>query len=69
MPVCRARISQSASELAALAGLLLEPGPVPVQGVAMVNLLLADGLGPIYREASRDDLGAIVERAAHALSR
>jgi len=69
LPVCRARISQSASELAALAGLLLEPGPVPVQGVAMVNLLLADGLGPIYREASRDDLGAIVERAAHALSR
>ncbi len=69
VPISQVRISQSASELAELAGRLLEPGPVPVQGVAMVSLLLADGLGPLYREACRDDLGAIVERAAQALSR
>ncbi len=69
VPISQVRISQSASELAELAGRLLEPGPVPVQGVAMVSLLLADGLGPLYREACRDDLGAVVERAAQALSR
>ena len=54
--------------LAELASRLLEPGPVPVRGVAMVTLLLADGTGPLYREASRADLGAITERAAHALT-
>src|SRR5712691_322994 len=69
VPVSQVRISQLASELAELAGRLLEPEPVPVQGVAMVSLLLADGLGPLYREACRDDLGAIVERVAQALSR
>jgi hypothetical protein len=26
-----------------------------------------DGMGPLYREACRDDLGAIIERATHAL--
>jgi len=37
--------------------------------VAMVSQLLADGAGPLYREASRDDLGALIERAARALAR
>ena len=69
VPVCQARISRSASELAVLAGYLLESGPVPVRGVAMVSQLLADGRGPLYREACRDDLGAVVERAAQALTR
>ena len=41
---------------------------MPVRGVAMVTLLLADGTGPLYREASRADLGAIAERAANALT-
>ena len=45
LPVNRARISQSALPLAGLAGLLAGPGPVRVQGVAMVSLLLADGTG------------------------
>jgi len=35
----------------------------------MVSLLLADGMGPLYREARRDDLGAIIERATQALTR
>jgi hypothetical protein len=34
----------------------------------MVSQLLADGRGPLYREACRDDLGAIIERAAQALT-
>jgi len=63
-----ARISQSAPRLAALAGQLVEPGPVPARGVAMLSQLLADGTGPLYREASRDDLGATIEAAARALT-
>ena len=44
-------------------------GPVPAQGVAMVSQLLTDGGGPLYRAGSRDDLNAIIERAAQALIR
>ena len=68
VPLRTSRISQAGPRLAELASRLLEPGPVPVRGVAMVTLLLADGTGPLYREASRADLGAITERAAHALT-
>jgi len=67
VPLCLERVSQSAPLLAALAGHLVEPGPVRVQGVAMVSQLLADATGPFYREACRDDLDAIIERARHAL--
>jgi hypothetical protein len=69
VPLRLARISQSAPGLADLACYLVQPGPVPVRGVAMVSQLMADGAGPLYREASRDDLGVIVERAAGELSR
>ena len=68
VPVCRARISQSARLLAELAGRLAAPGPVPVRGVAMVTRLLSEGTGPLYREASRDDLSLIAERAVQALA-
>ena len=63
-----ARISRSAPLLAEVASRLLEPGPVPARGVAMAAQLLADGTGPLYREAARDDLGAMLERAADALT-
>jgi hypothetical protein len=68
VPICRARISQSAPLLAELAGHLARPGLVPVQGVAMVSQLLADGTGPLYHQACRDDLAAIIERATRALT-
>lgn len=68
VPLRLTRISQSAPGLAELAGHLVQPGPVPVRGVAMLSQLLADGAGPLYREASRDDLGALIERAARALA-
>jgi hypothetical protein len=68
VPLCTTRISQSAPLLAELVSRLLGPGPVPVRGVAMVTRLLADGTGPLYREAARDDLGAMAERAAAALT-
>jgi hypothetical protein len=68
VPVCRARIQRSAPELANLAGRLAAPGPVPARGVAMVGQLLADGVGPLYRPACREDLGAAIARAARALA-
>jgi hypothetical protein len=68
VPLRTARISRCAPVLSEVASRLLEPGPVPVCGVAMVAQLLADGAGPLYREAARYDLGAIVERAANALT-
>ena len=67
IPLRTARISQSAPLLAELASRLLEPGPVPARGVALVVQLLADGTGPLYREAVCDDLGTLAERAARAL--
>jgi hypothetical protein len=59
---------RSAQELAELAGRLTAPGPVPARGVALVSQLLADGGGPLYQRASRDDLGVLIERAARALT-
>ncbi len=65
----RTRISRSAPEIAELVSQLVQPGPVPVRGVAIVSQLLADGGGPLYREACPEDLGAIVGRATKALNR
>ena len=68
IPLALARVRRSAPLLAALASRLADPGPVPVQGVALVSRLLADGTGPLYHDACRDDLGAIIEQATHALT-
>jgi hypothetical protein len=68
VPICQSRIRRSAPELADLAGRLAAPGPVPARGVAMVGQLLADGLGPLYRPACREDLGTAVAGAARALA-
>ena len=68
LPLSRARIRQSAVPLGALAGCLTTPGPVPVQGVAMVSRLLADGSGPLYCAARRDDLGVMIETMTRALN-
>jgi hypothetical protein len=69
VPVRRTRVLRSAPELAELVGHLVQRGPVPVRGVAIVSQLLADGGGPLYRQASREDLSAIARRASQALSR
>ena len=68
VPLRSARIHQSAPLLAELASRLLDPGPVPVRGVAMVTEMLADGAGPLYRDAARDDLAVLAGRAADALA-
>jgi hypothetical protein len=68
VPVVAGRTGRSAPDLAELAGRLTRPGPVPARGVAMVSQLLADGGGPLYRPACRDELVAIIERAGQALT-
>jgi hypothetical protein len=35
----------------------------------MVSQLLAGGTGPLYRQATGDDLGDIIQNAARALTR
>jgi hypothetical protein len=69
VPLRRDRIAGSATELDGLARCLAGARPVPAQGVAMVSQLLADGGGPLYRAGARDDLDALIERAAYALTR
>jgi hypothetical protein len=69
LPLSRAQISQLAGPLARLAGYLAAPGPVPVQGVAMASQLLADGTGPLYHPVPGDDLRALIENLAQALTR
>jgi len=68
VPVRLGRISRSAPELAELTGRLVQPGPVPARGVALVCQLLTDGGSPLYREACRDDLAALVEQAVQRLN-
>jgi hypothetical protein len=68
LPLARTRIHRSAGPLAALADRLVAPGPVPAQAVAMVGRLLTDGTGPLYRQASDEDLGDILEEVARTLS-
>ena len=68
VPIRGDRVSRSASELAELAAHLMQPGPVPARGVAMVCQLLTDGGGPLYRRASREDLTVLVEQATQALT-
>jgi hypothetical protein len=67
IPLNRSRICQAARPLARLAGQLAKSGPVPVQGVAMISLLLADGMGPLYHDARGDDLDDIIAKATRAL--
>jgi hypothetical protein len=66
-PLRSGRIRQSAPVLAEVASRLLEPGPVPVRGVAMVTELLTNGAGPLYRDTP-DDLAVLAARAADALT-
>jgi len=69
VPLRRDRIAGAAAELTGLAECLTARGPVPARGVALVSQLLADGGGPLYRAASRDDLTEFVEQASGALAR
>lgn len=56
VPVCRPSVQRARAELAAVAGRLVAPGPVDVQGVARVRTLVADGTGPLYQPAAPERL-------------
>jgi hypothetical protein len=64
----RAVLAEEAGHLKELSGALLSAGPVPVRGVAMVSLLLADGTGPLYRPGRASELGAVIRRAIQELT-
>jgi hypothetical protein len=48
VPISRALVRETESELSALAERLLDGGPVDARGVATVRILLCDGRGPLY---------------------
>ena len=55
-PVDGPSVQRARAELAAVAGRLVASGPVGVQGVARVRVLVADGTGPLYRSAPPERL-------------
>jgi hypothetical protein len=69
IPLRWAQIRQSAVPLATLARHLAEPGPVAVQGMAMVSQLVTDGTGPLYCDAWAGDLDDLIGKATRALAR
>jgi hypothetical protein len=65
--LCRNRIRQAGDEFAALSYRLSAPGPVSVQGVAMIRILLRDGTGPLFQPGNRVDLRLLLRTAGAAL--
>jgi len=61
------RVTTARAEIESLVEHLLAPVPVPARGVALVQLLLRDGTGPLFRYESRADLAAQVRQATDAL--
>jgi hypothetical protein len=68
VPVRRNSIQAAAGTFRKLADRLLDPGPLPVQGIAMVRNLLTDGAGPIYHPGHAGELPSALERALAALA-
>jgi hypothetical protein len=65
--VNRAGVEAAAADLARLAHLLLEDGPVQVAGVAQTRILLTDGGGPLHSRRGPEPLALVVRRAIDAL--
>jgi hypothetical protein len=61
------RVARARSELESLVEQLLAPVPVSARGVALVEILLRDGTGPLFRYESTADLALQVRRAGDAL--
>jgi hypothetical protein len=54
VPVDRRAVAAVRDELAALADLLRDPAPIPVQTIALAAALLQDGAGPLYDRRAAD---------------
>jgi hypothetical protein len=67
VPVARWSVVSATPELSRLADELIVPGPVDARGVAQVQVLITDGMGPLYNPSSHDDLALAAERAIEAL--
>lgn len=67
MPVRSSRVLAAEGEIRRMISLLHAAHPVPARGVAIAELLLADGTGPLYNAASPSDLAATVREAVHHL--
>jgi hypothetical protein len=67
IPVCRSAVAIARPTMLALADDLRRlPDPSP-RGIVLVQQLLVDGDGPLYRPRAPDDRYAAAEEARHAL--
>ena len=67
VPLPRERILAAENEIRELIASLRANSPVPARGVAMANVLLTDGTGPVYSRRCDRDLRAAVRDAIHHL--
>jgi hypothetical protein len=67
VPLARERVLAVEPEIRALAARLRASAPLPARGVAMAQLLLTDGSGPLYARGTRAGLPDAIAVAARLL--
>jgi hypothetical protein len=67
IPLCRDRIIGAEHEIEAMLEALDAPLPLPARGIAMANLLITDGTGPLYNRASPIELETALLRVTRHL--
>jgi hypothetical protein len=67
-PLCQDRIRGAAVELQAAIDRLCSPTSIHPRGAAMIQALIADGCGPLYRRHNKDDLRSMLRDALTALT-
>ena len=68
-PLNRKAIELAQPDLIELVELLRSDVPVPPRGIALAELLLTDGTGPLYRQASPERLVVEIRAVLRALVR
>jgi hypothetical protein len=63
----RRGIAAAASDIEELSSRLLDAGPVSARGVALVNILVTCGVGPLHNRRSSEQLISSVRRAIDCL--
>lgn len=67
IPVLRSEVRAARDEIQELAAALRSAGPVAPRGVAIANLLLTDGTGPLYTPREGQHLREQIRSAIHHL--